>query len=125
MLLDTNFLIDLSHELEDRRIGPARNFLTRHRKETHAISVISFGEFAAGMEDSQAARDFVARFRVIASKPEIALAAAAIDRDLIATGQRLGENDNWIAGVARYYGIPLASNDEAFDRVRNLRRLPY
>lgn len=44
---------------------------------------------------------------------------------LILLGQRLGENDNWIAGFCRYYGQPLVSRDAAFDRVRALRRLAY
>ena len=55
--------------------------------------------------------------------PEIALVAAQIDRELI--DQRLGENDNWIAGFCRYYGQPIISRDTAFDRVRGLRRLSY
>jgi predicted nucleic acid-binding protein len=48
-----------------------------------------------------------------------------VDRQLIRGGGRLGENDNWIAGFAVYFGMPLASNDEAPDRVRGLRRLAY
>ncbi len=52
-------------------------------------------------------------------------AAADVDRDLIRTGDRLGENDNWIAGFAKYYREPVISRDIAFDRVRGLRRLSY
>ena len=52
-------------------------------------------------------------------------AAADIDRELIAVGRRLGENDNWIAGFARCYREPLISRDVAFDRVRGLRRIVY
>ena len=125
MLLDTNFLIGLSREIEASQTGPTRVFLGRRRAEIHAISVISLGELAAGMEDNEDARAFVARFRVIHLKPEIALAAADVDRELMALGQRLGENNNWIAGVARYYGMPLVSNDQAFDRVRGLRRITF
>ena len=77
------------------------------------------------MEGSESARNFVERFRVISLKPEIALAAAEVDRHLMGTGQRLGENDNWLAGFARYYGVPIVSNDSAFDRVPGLRRLAY
>jgi predicted nucleic acid-binding protein len=57
--------------------------------------------------------------------PEIAYAAAAIDHELIQTGQRLGENDNWIADSCRYYGQPASSRDRAFERVRGLCRLAY
>jgi predicted nucleic acid-binding protein len=62
---------------------------------------------------------------VLRLTPEIAYAAAAIDHALIQAGQRLGENDNWIAGFCRYYGQPVISRDRAFDRVRGLRRLAY
>jgi predicted nucleic acid-binding protein len=125
MFLDTTFLIDLEEELGSRRTGPARAFLGRHRSDIHAVSVISLGELAAGMENNVAARSFLARFRVVPLKLEIALAAATVDRELMAIGGRLGENDNWIAGFARYYGVPLVSNDNAFDRVEGLRRLAY
>lgn len=57
--------------------------------------------------------------------PGVVLAAADVDRELIRSGGRLGENDNWIAGIARYYREPLVSRDTAFDRVRNLRRIGY
>lgn len=125
MFLDTNFLIDLGRELELRRVGPARVFLGRHRNRIPSVSVISLGELAAAMEDNETARRFVEQFRVVPLKTGIALTAAEIDRELMQTGQRLGENDNWLAGFARYYGVPLVSNDVAFDRVQRLRRLPY
>jgi predicted nucleic acid-binding protein len=125
MFLDTNFLIDLGRELESRTLGPARAFLGRHRNRVPSVAVISLGELAAGMEDSESARAFVERFRVVSLKPEIALAAAEVDRQLIDSGQRLGENDNWLAAFARYYGVPLVSNDLAFERVAGLRRLAY
>ena len=125
MFLDTTFLIHLSQELEQDVAGPARTFLGRHRGEAHSVTVISFGELAVGMEDNQAARDFCSRFRVATLKPEIALEAAQIDREQIDAGARLGENDTWIAGFARYYGVPLVSRDLAFDRVHGLRRLAY
>lgn len=125
MFLDTNFLIDLGQELEERAVGPARTFLGRERNRIASVTVISLGELAAGMEDNETARAFVSRFRIVPLKPEIALAAAEVDRQLMEIGQRLGENDNWIAGFARYYGVPLVSNDAAFDRVPGLRRLHY
>ena len=48
-----------------------------------------------------------------------------MDREQITSGERLGENDNWIAGVARYYREPLICRDAAFDRVEGLRRIAY
>jgi predicted nucleic acid-binding protein len=125
MFFDTNFLIDLGEELQTNKVGPTRSFLGRRRSRIPAVTVISLGELAAGMADNEAARQFLARFRIVSLKPEIALEAASIDRHLIRTGQRLGENDNWIAGFARYYGEPIVSNDRAFDRVPALRRISY
>ena len=55
---------------------------------------------------------------------EVAMVTAQIDRELIETGARLGENDKWIAAFCRYYGKPIISRDTAFDRVDRLRRLP-
>ncbi len=52
------------------------------------------------------------------------MVASQIDRELIETGGRLGEDDNWIAAFCRYYGQPIISRDTAFDRVDRLRRLP-
>ena len=125
MFLDTTFLISLLEEIEGRAVGPARRFLGRHRQGAHRVTVISLGELTAGMRDNQAARDFLSRFRLASLKPEIALEAAMIDRELIRLGQRLGENDNWIAGFARYYGEPLVSKDLGFDRVPGLRRISH
>ena len=125
MLLDTTFLIDLERELEMNRVGPARRFLGQRRSDPVAVSVISLGELAASMPDSQSAREFASHFHVLHLKPEVALLGAEVDRILIRAGNRLGENDTWLAGTARYYGIPIVSNDRAFDRVPTLRRVAY
>ena len=125
MMLDTTFLIDLERELETDRVGRARRFLGERRNQPVAVSVISLGEFAASMPDNETAREFVSIFHVLHMKPEIGLAGAEVDRFLIRAGGRLGENDTWLAGTARYYGIPIISNDRAFDRVPGLRRIAY
>ena len=125
MLLDTNFLIALERELQAVRVGPARRFLTGHRDRPVLVSVVSVGELAAGMVDNETARQFFRRFRVVNLFAELALTAAEVDRELQVAGARLGENDNWLAGTARYYGQPIVSNDRDFDRVPGLRRLRY
>ena len=48
MLTDTNFWIDVSDELNRRTIGPARTFLAQPRAATFKVSLISWGELAAG-----------------------------------------------------------------------------
>jgi predicted nucleic acid-binding protein len=87
--------------------------------------VISAGELAVLFDDAQDTRRFLADYRLLRLTPEVAYAAASVDRELIETGGRLGENDNWIAGFCRYHGQPLITRDLAFDRVRGLRRLAY
>lgn len=125
MILDTTFLVDLEEELREDRAGRAQRFLAGHRAAQPLVTVISLGEIAAGMEDNEAARYFLSRWRVLNLRSEIALTAASIDHLLMQSGERLGENDNWIAGFARYYGQPLVSNDRAFDRVPGLRCVRY
>ena len=88
-------------------------------------TVISAGELAVLFANNEEARRFFAAYRVLRLTPEIACVAASIDREMILAGQRLGENDTWIAGFCRYYGQPVISRDAAFDRVQGLRRLDY
>jgi predicted nucleic acid-binding protein len=97
VFLDTNFLIDLEAETAANRLGPARRFLARHRDAPVVVSVIALGELAAGMDDNEAARLFLAGFRIVTLKPEIALETATVDRELMPSGNRLGENDTWLA----------------------------
>lgn len=125
MFLDTNFLIEMVRELDDRQVGPARAFLARHRARPPRVTVISLGELAAGLADNETARVFLARFQIVTLKPEIALAAAQVDRGLIGRGMRLDENDTWLAGFCLYYGAALVSRDREFDRVQGLRRFAY
>ncbi len=125
MLVDTTFLIDFYDERRAGRKGRATACLGRHRTDAFRISVVSISEFSAGFRNPLQARVFLDLFRSLRLFPEAAFEAGAVDRELIASGGRLGEADNLIAGTARYYGIPLVSNDRAFERVRGLRRIAY
>lgn len=117
MLLDTSYLIDLEEELALRRARPATRFAQRHRRAAPRISVVSLGELAAGEANEAKLRSFLARYRVIAIRNEIGFLAGRLERALASRGGRLGENDNWIAATALYYGEPLVTNDGDFDRV--------
>jgi predicted nucleic acid-binding protein len=125
MFLDTTFLIDVSVEAEAAIIGRARRWIARNRHRQLWTTVISIGEVAAGFRSNAAARKLLAAYQIARLHPEIAYMAADIDRELMKTGERLGENDNWIAAFSRYYGEPLVSNDLAFDRVQGIRRIAY
>ena len=67
----------------------------------------------------------MARWKIYQLHPGVAQQAADIDRALKASGARLGENDNWIAGFAAYYRESLISHDAAFDRAPGVRRIAY
>ena len=125
MICDTTFLSDLLRERADGRPRGAQAFLAAHRNQPFLTTVISVGEAAAMYANPEEARPLLTRYPQLRLTPEVAFAAASVDRELIQIGQRLGENDNWIAGFCRYYGQPVVSRDGAFDRVRGLRRLDY
>lgn len=116
MLLDSSYLIDLEEEIGERKFGPAMAFLNAHRRSAPRISVVTMGELAAGTNDELNVRRFLARYRQIPLKPEIAWLAGRLERILSRKGQRLGENDNWIAATALYYGEPIVTNDNDFGR---------
>ena len=111
--------------LQEELAGPARAFLARNRTETIRTSVISIGEVAVAFPSSAEAWEYFKQWKVYPLHRGIVDAAADVDRELIASGQRLGENDNWIAGFCRYYREPVISRDQAFDRVPRLRRVAY
>ena len=125
MIADTTWLSDFHDERERGRRGPASAFLATRRSQKVLVTVISAGELAVMFETEGLARAFLQGYTILRLTPEIAYTAAAIERELIRDGARLGENDNWIAGFCRYYGQPVISRDRAFDRVRGLRRLAY
>jgi predicted nucleic acid-binding protein len=125
MIADTTFLIHFLNEGRAGRRGPARTFFAESRREATRTTIISVGEIAPSFAASPDAWEYFKPWKIYRLHPGIAEAAADVDRELIASGQRLGENDNWIAGFCRYYREPVISRDSAFDRVRGLRRLDY
>lgn len=125
MIADTTFLIDLYDEQARGHSGPASAFLARNRSRPLRITIISLGEFVTGFRDVRDARQFLRRFPVVRITPESAYECSRVDRELIALGSRLGENDNWIAGIARYYGESVISNDRAFARITRLKVEQY
>ena len=122
MIADTTFLSDWMRERQARAMGPARTFLAEHRSEIIRTSIISLAEVAVSFPTSSQAWDFFKPWPVYRLHDGIAQAAADLDRTM---AQRLGENDNWIAGFCLYYRQPVISRDAAFDRVPRLRRFAY
>ncbi len=125
MIADTTFLVHLLQEDHAGRTGPARTFLAQHRRAMVRTTIISIAEIAVIFPNSAAAWFHYKNWKIYPLHRGIAETAADVDRELIRTGARLGENDNWIAGFCCYYREPVISQDGAFDRVSGLRRLSY
>ncbi len=125
MIADTTFLVHLVRERRLGRPGPASSFLARNRRERIRTSIISLAEVAVSFPSAQQAWTYFSQWAVYRLHNGIAQAAADLDRKLVLSGNRLGENDNWIAGFCRYYREPVISLDQAFDRVPGIRRLSY
>jgi predicted nucleic acid-binding protein len=124
MIADTTFLINLFRESAAGG-GRALAFFGRHPAEIIRTSAISLGEVAVAFPNSSAAWDCFKKWKIHPLHRGVVETAADADRDLIRRGQRLGENDTWIAGFCRYYREPVIRLDQAFDRVPHLRRLAY
>lgn len=125
MIADTNFVLEFLREQAAQTAGPAQAFLARRRRMVFRTTIVTAGELAVGLDQSWMIWTALKRWTIFRLHPGIVEAAADVDRELMAAGRRLGENDNWIAGFARYYQMPVVSRDEDFDRVPGLRRLSY
>jgi predicted nucleic acid-binding protein len=125
VIADTTFLIRLLREERTGTAGRARAFLARHRREAVRTTIISLSEVAVSFPTAEEGWYYfqTRRWTIYRLHDGIAKTAADLDRQM--RGQRLGENNNWIAGFCRYYREPVVSMDAAFDRVAGLRRVTY
>ena len=121
LLLDTSALIGLERELAQRKVGRVRAYLGQHVGDGLACSTVTVGELASG-ENETAVRVLLRHLRKLPLSEAIAYKAGQLDKDLMSKGQRLGENDNWIAATALHYSATLVYSDGDFDRVNGLKR---
>jgi predicted nucleic acid-binding protein len=96
-----------------------------HRAQEFSVSVVTWGELAAGFEKIGDVEHILRRIKIHYLPLHVAWQASRIERQLGQSGQRLGENDNWIAATALAFGLRLVTNDEDFRRVSGLRRIGY
>ena len=125
MLTDTTFWVDLAQERASGQSGAVHRFLARHRAQNMEVSIVTWGELAAGVNRPEELDRLLRRVRVLMLHRQVAWEAGRIERELAHTGGRLGENDNWIAATARTWGLRLVSRDEAFTRVARLDVVSY
>jgi len=128
MLTDTTFWIDL---LEERRKyghkaalqrGPAHAFLASHRAHELSVSIVTWEELAEGVDNPAAMDALLQGVRILLLPKQVAWETSRIQREV---GRRLGENDAWLAGTARAWGMRLVTRDAAFARVRRLNCVAY
>ena len=125
MLTDTTFWVDLLEERRDSQTGSASRSLAAHRPLALEVSIVTWGELAAGFRSPDALDHLLSKVRVLHLHRQVAWEAGRIERELAAHGGRLGENDNWIAATARTWGLRLVSRDRAFSRVPGLNVVRY
>ncbi len=124
-LLDTNIVIYLRMKKPEK---VARRMLGLSPGEA-GISIITFGELLYGIAKSakpQEARQNLAeltQFVPVLPLPEAAAESYGLIRGELETqGNRIGNNDLWIAAHAKAEGLTLVTNNEReFRRVRGLK----
>ena len=125
MIADTTFVSDLLKERRRAKAGDASRFFFKHRAQKIRTSIITAGELAVIFPSSRQDWEFLEDWQIYRLHVGVVDAAADIDREMRRQGRRLGENDNWIAGFARYHHEPLISRNRAFDQASGVRRLNY
>jgi predicted nucleic acid-binding protein len=128
ILFDTTVIVDLEREINRRQPGAVHAVLQSLRSESPAISVISFGEFAEGMQkhDRAGLLEYFRLYTIIPVDSGIAWRYGSLSRDGRVAGNRIGDNDLWIAATAIERTIPLLTrNTEHFDRISGLEVRTY
>lgn len=126
--VDTCFLIDLEREQRRREEGPAHGFLKAHLDWEFHLSVVAYGEFAAGFAKPDDLRLGVVRdgYELMEIDARTADVYAAVYRDLRERKCLIGANDLWIASHSLQHGLPLVTrNGGEFSRVAGLEVMGY
>ncbi len=128
MIFDTTVLIDLCREARRRISGPATELLRDHEGESAYISIITFGEFAEGFAPDQQAQcaALLNDYAVLDVTEAVAWHYATASRKLRQQGERINDNDLWIASTALAHNQPLATrNLDHFRRIPGVRLVSY
>jgi tRNA(fMet)-specific endonuclease VapC len=128
MIFDTTFLIDLYRESRRGKEGPAAAFLAAHAEEPAHLSIVTVGEFAEGFPpaEQELCADILRHYSLLDITESVGWKYAEISRRLRARGERIGDNDLWIAATALARECPLVTRDVVhFRRVEHLRTLSY
>jgi predicted nucleic acid-binding protein len=87
--------------------------------------LLAWEEIAEGLESSAHVDRILQQVRLTLIPKQVAWETSRIQRELAVRGRRLGENDAWLAGTARSWGMRLVTNDGRFEDVPRLRVIHY
>ncbi|HMO17966.1 MAG TPA: type II toxin-antitoxin system VapC family toxin [Oligoflexia bacterium] len=129
IILDTTFLIDLEREInKSSNKRPASDFLEKNLNATYQITIVTVGEFAEGLHDSDydKFREYLMPFQILPIDQEVAWIYGHIAKNLRSRGNLIGTNDLWIAAIAIRNKKTLATrNIKDFKRITELEVVVY
>jgi len=123
VLLDSSFLIDLEHEIEDGVAGPALAWLRKMRTQEQRpllVSCVSVAEFLEGYDDQARGLAFITRYIPQNIGFQHATKCAELQRRAKKRGKKFGENDAWqLAFAERAHSSVVARDRNAFSHLGN------
>ena len=113
MIADTTFLIDLEREQRKGRAGPATLWARKNVAEKLKIAWVTAGEFLAGFSDERRreAEEVLEIHTILEADEAVRWNWSRLQRWTMQKGSLRGENDLWIAALARTQGEVVLSRD--------------
>ena len=115
MIADTTFLIDLEREQRRGRAGVATAWAKKNSGEKLKLAWVTAGEFLAGFSDEQrrGAEEVLESYLILEADEAVRWNWSRLQRWTAQKGSLRGENDLWIAALARSQGEVILSRDRA------------
>jgi predicted nucleic acid-binding protein len=113
VIADTTFLIDLEREQRRGRAGPASRWAKGNVTERLKIAWVTAGEFLAGFSDERRreAEEVLEAYVILEPDEAVRWNWSRLYRWTVQKGSLRGENDLWIAALAKAQGEPILSRD--------------
>lgn len=125
MILDTNALSAIAD-------GEPGAVAAISKARLIAIPVVVLGEYLFGIAQSRRRAEYerwinesLRTCRVLEISAETAARCAELWLELKRSGTPIPSNDAWIAALCRQYALPVLSQDQHFDLVKGIQRVPW
>jgi tRNA(fMet)-specific endonuclease VapC len=121
ILLDTNIVI--AHLDQDESVNEHISHTTEVFVSAVVVGELSYGTMKSQRKKSNIARlmAFLRKATTLACDATTAHIYGEIKNELRLLGKPIPDNDIWIAANVRQYGLTLASRDDHFSHVPNLK----